>query len=172
MEEHTFKKCSRCEHLLYKEYFYKSKQTKDGLAVYCRRCESARKKEARKDPKLAQNMRDANKKWYEANKDKKQLQNKTWLKNNKAKTRDTNLKNRFGIDLGDYNTLLESQDRKCAICGVEYDSLDYEMHVDHCHSSGKIRGLLCKPCNLGLGLFKDNSETLLKAIEYLNINKV
>lgn len=56
----------------------------------------------------------------------------------------------------------------CAICGrIEKDSQYERNHVDHCHSSGKIRGMLCSNCNTGLGSFMDSPELLLKAVEYL-----
>lgn len=64
--------------------------------------------------------------------------------------------------------LLEAQDNRCAICGTdEPGGRGDGFVVDHCHSTGRIRGLLCSACNTGLGLFKDNAETLAKAIKYL-----
>lgn len=61
------------------------------------------------------------------------------------------------------------QGGRCAICenNLEIDKLN----VDHCHTTNKIRGLLCDQCNYGLGNFKDNVSTLTKAIKYLNENK-
>jgi hypothetical protein len=44
------------------------------------------------------------------------------------------------------------------------------LSIDHCHNTGKVRGLLCDHCNKGLGLFKDNIDYLNKAIEYLKYN--
>lgn len=55
------------------------------------------------------------------------------------------------------------QENKCKICKKEFKKLN----VDHCHTSGKVRGLLCSNCNTGLGLFKDNSEFLQSALLYL-----
>lgn len=52
--------------------------------------------------------------------------------------------------------------KSCVICGAADD-----LAVDHCHSTGKIRGVLCRPCNLGLGYFRDDPERLLRAIKYL-----
>lgn len=56
-------------------------------------------------------------------------------------------------------------DEVCAICGAEPSTR--ALAIDHCHDSGKIRGLLCTRCNIGLGYFKDSIENLTKAIEYL-----
>ena len=61
--------------------------------------------------------------------------------------------------------LIELQNYKCAICKCIIDS---KCHVDHNHKTGKVRGLLCRHCNMGLGFFRDNAESLKWAIEYLN----
>lgn len=55
----------------------------------------------------------------------------------------------------------------CDICGNSGETFKKGMHVDHCHNTGKIRGLLCHFCNVGIGVFKDDPELLLKARDYL-----
>jgi hypothetical protein len=62
--------------------------------------------------------------------------------------------------------LYEKQQGKCKICGVE-PKTTRGLHVDHCHSTGKVRGLLCHGCNTSIGGMKEDPEILLKAIEYL-----
>lgn len=57
-----------------------------------------------------------------------------------------------------------SQNNQCKICGIIPEN---RLFVDHCHISGKIRGLLCRDCNIGLGYFRDSEENLAKAIVYL-----
>jgi len=74
------------------------------------------------------------------------------------------LKNRYGIDLIAYENMYEEQTGCCQICNTPHDTL----HVDHDHSSGNVRALLCASCNKGLGMFKDNIEHLQKAIAYLS----
>jgi DNA-directed RNA polymerase subunit RPC12/RpoP len=69
--------------------------------------------------------------------------------------------------------MLAVQDNKCAICGKEDDTVlssgAYKrLAVDHCHKTGKLRGILCENCNRGIGMFKDNQELLEQAIRYLN----
>ncbi len=61
----------------------------------------------------------------------------------------------------------EKQESKCAICGIEKCSSGYPMSVDHNHDTGKVRALLCKKCNSGLGLFDDDPELISKAVSYL-----
>lgn len=73
----------------------------------------------------------------------------------------------------DYNALFASQDGKCAICGLPETVKDSrngrkrKLAIDHCHGTGKIRGLLCTRCNQGLGFFKDDTARIAAAITYL-----
>lgn len=84
------------------------------------------------------------------------------------------LKRYYGMSREEYNVMLAEQDGKCAICKNEETAIfkgrPKELHVDHCHETGKIRGLLCGCCNGGLGLFKDNVDTILAAIRYLKFH--
>lgn len=96
-----------------------------------------------------------------------------WRKNNPERVKDHYLKKQFGIGLDQYHTLLESQGYVCAICGEKEIAINsnsgvaFGLAVDHCHTSGKVRGLLCKQCNNAVGFFKDSKEILTKAINYL-----
>lgn len=90
-----------------------------------------------------------------------------WRKANPHKAKNTYLKTRYGIDLEQYNSMLKKQNCSCAICGKSETEESCDLAVDHCHSNGNIRGLLCKACNKGLGLFSDNPQLLYKAISYL-----
>lgn len=86
------------------------------------------------------------------------------------RARKFNLK-QYGLTVEQYDALFEKQQGKCAICATEEPSRNksnYRLFVDHCHDTGKVRGLLCHHCNVGLGHFKDNWQLLTKAIEYLN----
>lgn len=70
---------------------------------------------------------------------------------------------RYGITKSQYESMLSKQNGLCAICGTKP-----AIAVDHNHITGKIRGLLCVECNLGIGHFKENKHWLFKAIQYLN----
>jgi hypothetical protein len=76
------------------------------------------------------------------------------------------LKKRFKLSKEDYNDLLEDQVGVCAIC-FKADISGRRLSVDHCHGTDEIRGLLCSKCNTGLGLFDDNIDNLVSAINYL-----
>lgn len=80
---------------------------------------------------------------------------------------------RYGISVEDFEELRKKQKGACAICEAHLNIKENStirgkgVAVDHCHESGKVRGLLCAKCNQGLGMFKDNPELLNKASEYL-----
>ena len=68
---------------------------------------------------------------------------------------------------GGFDEMYKTQNGKCLICGVTESCLGHRLAVDHCHTTGKIRGLLCKSCNTAIGNFKDNIDNLKNAIIYL-----
>ena len=79
-----------------------------------------------------------------------------------------NCKRRYGIDYQQYQEMLLKQDSSCAICcATEAGRGHAHFSVDHNHSTGRVRGLLCHNCNTGLGMFKDNIVFLKEAVEYL-----
>ena len=73
-------------------------------------------------------------------------------------------KNSYGLTKEAYELMRKEQKNRCKICNTKFFKTP---HVDHCHKSGKIRGLLCFYCNNGLGIFKDNPMFLLEAARYL-----
>lgn len=80
------------------------------------------------------------------------------------------LKRNYGLSKDDYYQMLDNQDGKCAICKREDSGTvtsEY-LFVDHCHTTGKVRGLLCDKCNRGLGYFKDDIDIMKRAINYLS----
>ncbi len=78
----------------------------------------------------------------------------------------TRVKAMYGITSEEYKALHTAQKGKCAICGTA-PTTKRGLHVDHCHETGKVRGLLCHGCNTALGSFKDNTNLLNNAINYL-----
>lgn len=98
-------------------------------------------------------------------------QSLNWAKNNKESRKSILLKSLYGISLKEYYNLLKNQNNKCAIClTAENNKTKKYFDVDHCHKTGKVRGLLCQSCNSALGKFKDNVKILKKAITYLEKN--
>lgn len=77
------------------------------------------------------------------------------------------LRRTYGMTVEQYDAMLVAQNGQCAICSKHMD----KPHVDHCHATGDVRELLCRNCNHGIGNFKDNTEHLSRAIEYLARHK-
>ena len=106
-----------------------------------------------------------NKQTYKEKSAKSYQENKEYyLRNSTANAR----KRRFGVTQEDFDKMLEQQDNKCVIC---YTALDQSACVDHCHTTGVVRGLLCRKCNAALGLFNDDPEAVGRAKQYLEKNK-
>lgn len=78
---------------------------------------------------------------------------------------------KYGLTKKDLNELFKKQDNKCAICLIDRKLVVQGLAVDHCHTTGKIRGLLCNNCNNGIGRFHDDTNKLKNAIKYLEKNK-
>lgn len=71
---------------------------------------------------------------------------------------------KYGLSIDQYHDLVESQDNKCACCKRPFTT---KTHIDHCHVTLRVRGIICHSCNTGLGLLGDNIEGLEKALSYL-----
>ena len=97
---------------------------------------------------------------------------KKWIYSSECKTCTANLK-KYGIHTGQRNQMMEEQDGMCQICnspvkfsqGLGLSSTDAT--VDHCHATGKVRGILCGSCNNMLGRARDSIQILKNSIEYL-----
>lgn len=146
--------CSKCEKAKNTSCFYKDKIKKDGLTSYCKDCA--------KQKRLVR---------YEANKEKEKENFKEYHKENKHRYKNSSLKNLYGISLDILNQMKIDQLFSCLICKTHEDNLSRGLFVDHCHSSGKVRGLLCQSCNTMLGAAKDNQSILQEGIKYLYKNK-
>jgi hypothetical protein len=93
---------------------------------------------------------------------------KAWRDANKTRLKASWLKKKYGIDAAAFAKMIKSQRGRCAICRAPFGELKgSKPHVDHCHESGRIRGILCNGCNTGLGLFNESAATLKRAIRYL-----
>lgn len=120
--------------------FHRDKRTTTGRAWYCKDCANRKSRE-----------------WHNSHKN---------LKEFKLIRRDRNFRTKYGMSLNEYNQKLLDQESKCEICSI--DLIDnYNIHVDHCHKTNEIRGLLCGNCNRGLGSFHDSPQKMLQAIKYV-----
>lgn len=107
------------------------------------------------------------KQWMIDNPEKYKQYAKTSKKTHKHINRDKYLQRKFGITLQEFDCLSIAQNHVCKICN-QPERVNKNLAVDHCHETGKIRGLLCTSCNTALGLFRDIKENLERAIRYLD----
>jgi hypothetical protein len=155
------KQCTKCGEVKAYGQFYRHGTTADGRATYCIECQKADTRARR-----AAN-RDQVKAWNAAARDRAD-------KNVKAsENRRNHLRRQYGITPEDYDEMLAAQGGVCAICGQTEWFIDPRkgtprcLSVDHCHATGKVRGLLCGRCNRSIGHFEDNPEIIARAAAYL-----
>lgn len=124
---------------------------------YCKGClsETRRARRKRTDPAV---LKDRRRRDYDRERAKK----------TPDQLRDDRYRWKFGITLDDYHKMLEKQDGRCGICkSTEAGGRWGTFAVDHCHTTGKVRGLLCSNCNNGIGKLGDTVEALESALDYL-----
>lgn len=73
---------------------------------------------------------------------------------------------KYGITDQEFQAMLLAQSNRCAICQNVFKT-SKSTHVDHCHNTGRVRGLLCHDCNTGIGKLRDSVDLLQRAIDYL-----
>lgn len=165
------KNCSRCKKSLPVEEFGTSEPLKCGYNSRCKKCDSERVKitieNLSEDKALLrkQKARLCSKKNYYENRERYLQLAKERSKGN---GNSSYYKKLYNMTLEEVQDMLSKQNNKCLICTVDLQSVGkYNTHVDHCHKTGKVRGILCRSCNLGIGHFKDNIETIKNAAKYL-----
>jgi hypothetical protein len=136
------KKCYSCKIEKSTENFHKNKSRNDGLEAMCKSCWSVYNKKRRG---VSSYKAKFNSKWF----------------------RDAQYRKKYNLSAEQYDQMRDSQENKCCICKKDL-AADRQPSVDHCHSTGKVRGILCNNCNAGLGFFNDNKDSLLAAVEYLS----
>lgn len=148
--------CTKCKVKQQNECFNTDKRKKNGLKSYCKTCQKNYDLiRYEKDP---QGQRDRIKNYRK--RIKETFPELAYISNRKA-----SLKRNYGISLEQYNNLLKEQNGCCYIC-KELPSKK-QLAVDHCHTTNKVRKLLCSKCNTALGLVNDNPEILKTMILYL-----
>jgi hypothetical protein len=126
-------------------------------------------------PKLAKGLCTScyGKKAYQDNPEHKRKVKRAWVEKNREKVarlkRDASLRRNYGIGLGVYEALLQAQRGMCAICLSTHSKRPKmpNLVVDHDHETGRVRGLLCAPCNAALGMLSESPVVLMNAIDYL-----
>ena len=112
--------------------------------------------------------------WRLKNLEARRIESKKWRDSNPGWRRKYTLKE-YGLDATQYQEIYIRQEGLCAVCGKSSKESgrgprEKHLHIDHCHKTKSVRGLLCYKCNLGIGNFCDDVGILKKAILYLNAN--
>lgn len=161
------KKCSKCKKIKVLTEFY----LRTGTELFHSQCKECEK--------------EASKEWYLKNPEYRREKTKLWRDKNKDRVREYKIKNKmkmyftdskrkYGITEERFNRMLSQQKNKCCGCGMMFKFGDKNTtpNIDHCHKTGKIRGLLCRRCNSVLGYFKDNPKPLIKLARYLKCHGI
>ena len=111
------------------------------------------------------------KEWAAKNKEKRKLIAKRYQEKNKEALNLKRISKLYKITEEELNSLRLKQNNRCAICNSEDSNTKKQaLDIDHCHETGRVRGLLCNTCNRAIGLLQDNSELVQKAADYLKNN--
>ena len=154
------KVCPGCKLVKPHTEYWNDNNRHDGLRKYCKDCVRIRKRG-----------------WYQNNKGKIAVSrnaSRPWATEKfKEYRREWQLRNRYGITQEQFDAIVAEQCGGCAICGNKAASNQKgdTLHVDHCHSTGEVRGLLCNRCNVGLANFRDDPVILEKAAQYLRADR-
>ena len=106
--------------------------------------------------------------WYAKNRDSQLASSKARRIENKDSILSNKRLKKYGISAEQWDALFASQNYCCAVCSSASPNTSRQTwHTDHCHVTGEVRGILCAPCNVGLGRFKDDVDVLNNAIAYL-----
>jgi len=160
------KVCSKCGEEKELSEFYAHQTNKDGRTGSCKVCHNRRGaawQAANGDKRRSRYkaVRDENPEEYKNRSAEYRAANKERIA---AQGRKSRLLVNYGITVEEYDTMYQRQDGKCMICGK---SPENTLCVDHCHTTGKVRGLLCGTCNRGIGLLQDDPKLCLAAAKYL-----
>ncbi len=157
------KKCSKCKKRKpVGAFHWQNKKLRKRMAA-CAECNLERQRVFRKNNPDLQKKNDRAS--YQKNKKHRVVYARRYRIENPDKTRATNLKVKYGITIEEYDLLKGSQKSRCGICNVHENNLKKRLVVDHCHSTNKIRGLLCDTCNRFLGFYE---KLNIQCESYLN----
>ena len=146
------KKCSMCKIVKPLSDYFRDNRRKVGVRCRCKEC-----------------CRIETYSWRDRNRSEYNNYAAAWRAKNPDKQHATDIKRHYSLSIEDYNRLLTEQSCRCKICGYQHNPevKRGRLYVDHCHDTGRVRGLLCALCNSALGGFKSDVALLKAASEYL-----
>ncbi len=161
------KQCRKCKVVKPLDDFYKSAGMRDGHRHDCKACNLEQKRQRYlADPATAKARV---KRWQQENPERLNAYRRTRRLEPEVKRRERagHLMRKYGMTIEQYDAMLEAQGGGCCICGRPPRE-DISLHVDHDHSTGEIRGILCFRCNNALADFQEDPELLKKAASYVS----
>lgn len=138
----THKRCYVCDETKPVSEFYKNKHNSNGISSKCKTCVCA-----------------YNKEWGQKNPEKKDRFRK-----------DSRFRRKYGITLAQWEGMYMNQGGLCLLCGG-VPTEDDILQVDHCHETGRVRGLIHRTCNTAIGMFGDDPSKCIMAADYLRANE-
>lgn len=129
--------------------------------------EKRQQKHRRYYSKNREKVASKNRRWQQENAERFKAFAADWHRANKHRRQNEQLGRKYGLRPGDYEVMLSAQGGGCAICKRTENFDGRRFAVDHCHRTGRVRGLLCTKCNVAVGLLGDSPALLMTAIEYL-----
>jgi Recombination endonuclease VII len=178
------KRCPKCseEKPFTSEFVHRDKTQPHGLCYQCKTCVNADARAYKMRPETKKKRRayiEANreqirarvKAYNEANKEHNHQVDKAYRDANREKRSAAERARRYGFSLEQWEALYHAQGGCCALCRVDLSSLSARaVHVDHCHTTNKVRGILCHDCNTSIGKLGDTPESIMRVYQYVTGN--
>jgi hypothetical protein len=164
-----FSKKERCErgHLLSETAVYFPGRPDERVCSKCRVLNTKRWRDKKWENENPGKVKESYRKYYQKNKEKKLEYCKEQYLKNKEHRKWAAIKRKYGITKDDFDKLFKAQNESCAICGKK-DFTQWTLNIDHCHTTGKVRGILCNNCNTAIGALQEDVTILLNAIKYIH----
>ncbi|QKW05629.1 endonuclease VII domain-containing protein [Streptomyces sp. NA04227] len=171
------KKCSRCGRFLPRTEFASNRAMRDGLQAYCRKCSAEYYRQRQEAQGRSVRVKVPVPRGFKRCPQCEQVKpHAEWERNRTSsdgwasycrecrahRNRVSYFQRKYGLSPAQLDSLIEQQQGLCCICCDAPAE-----HVDHCHETGRVRGVLCFSCNAGLGQFKDRPDNLRRAAAYL-----
>ena len=131
------KKCTKCGEIKSRDHFFRRAEVGDGLVSWCKECHRVITAAINARPDV------------------------------KLRRRERGLRTKYGMTNREYDQMLATQHHQCLICGRKHGEDGKPLVVDHCHTTGVVRGLLCALCNSAIGYFEEDVDRMVNAISYL-----
>lgn len=156
MTKEQRKYCPGCQKTKNVRNFHKHKNKPDGLASWCKECANGNSR-----------------RWAKSNKERRARVGQTYYEQNKDKVKAKRIEREYGLSPDEHKRMKKEQNNLCKLCGKPETGINgtsgevQELCVDHCHETGKVRGLLCRRCNHLIACLGDTEQSIEKVLEYM-----